>query len=304
VIKRIIEISSRPAHLSIRHGQILISYKDGDNEVNTVPTEDVGLVCVDEQQTTYTHRFLVAMAESGVAIVICSAKHLPVSILTPESSHSQIQQRIEGQVKLSRPMIKKLWREIVREKIKNQSDCLPNDYPEKTKLHTIIRQLKSGDVSNGEGQAAKVYWKAMSKHFSGFQGRDTDGQDSINSFLNYGYTVLRAAVAREIVLTGLNPVLGLFHRGRSNAFALADDLMEPYRPWVDRAAFALHENGTTQICTEAKSALIGTLFETVRFSDCESPLWVGIRRTVKSFGSVVDGNGETILYPNPSVKWN
>ncbi len=234
MIKRTIEVSAEPAHLTSRLEQLLLM-RDGQT-VGSIPCEDIGVVVVDQQQTTYTHSALSTLAKSDAVLVVCGRDHLPVGVLLPLADHTQVVWRINEQIGISRPLRKRLWKQLIREKIHAQALMLPEACPARKKLLELSREVKSGDPSNVEAYAAKIYWANWLPE--GTFRRDSD-LPGINALLNYGYAILRAAMARSLVAAGLQPALGLCHSNRSNSFCLADDMMEPLRPLVDdRAGFA------------------------------------------------------------------
>lgn len=303
MIKRTLEISRDPAHLALRDEQLLLK-RDGAI-VAQVPCEDIGIVLVDHPQTTYTHGALAKLAESDAAVVICGRDHLPAAILLPVADHSQVVSRLHEQLAVRRPVRKRLWRQIIVAKVRAQAANLPRDIPAHRKLLALAREVRSGDPNNIEAQAARIYWanwlsRPASNAYSDetetdplgagrpapdpiahvFR-RDPDGA-GLNSFLNYGYAVVRAAVARAIVAAGLLPSLGIHHRNRSNAFCLADDLIEPLRPLVDDRVRELHRQGYDELNQPAKAALLEILAEPVLLRRETGPLMVQLHRYVAS----------------------
>jgi CRISPR-associated protein Cas1 len=297
VIKRTLEISREPAHLSVRDEQLVLK-RDGQT-VGQVPCEDIGVVLVDHPQTTYTHSALAKLAESDAAVVICGRDHLPAAILLPMADHSQVVWRLDAQLNVSRPLRKQLWRQLVVAKIQAQARNVPADQPAHRKLLALAREVRSGDPTNIEAQAARVYWCnwLWQEEFR----RDPDGP-GLNSFLNYGYAVLRAAVARAIVAAGLLPSLGLHHRNRSNSFCLADDLLEPLRPLVDDRVRELARQGYDELNQPAKAALLEILAERVRTSDEVGPLMVQLHRYVASLVHCFTGEQRELEIPVAMVE--
>ena len=200
------------------------------------------------------------------------------------SNHTENVSRLREQIDASKPLCKRLWRQVVIAKIKAQAANLEQNTPAWAKLRTLAREVKSGDTSNVEAQAAKVYWSAWLGGDDTFR-RDKDGHDGLNAALNYGYAILRAAVGRALVATGLHPALGIHHANRSNAFCLADDLLEPLRPIVDRRVRQLHlsrEGGELELDQPTKAHLLTVLTDPVVVDGQASPLMVGMGRTVAS----------------------
>jgi CRISP-associated protein Cas1 len=298
VIKRTIEISREPAHLSVRDDQLVLK-RDGQI-IGQVPCEDIGVVLVDHPQTTYTHGALAKLAESDAAVVICGRDHLPAAILLPMVDHSQVVWRLDAQLGVSRPLRKQLWRQLVVAKIQAQARNLSPDLPAYRKMLALAREVRSGDPTNIEAQAARVYWSnwlwRLAEEETPEFRRDPD-LPGLNSFLNYGYAVVRAAIARAIVAAGLLPSLGLHHRNRSNAFCLADDLIEPLRPLVDDRVRELHRQGHEELNQPAKAALLEILADRVRFGDEVGPLMVELHRYVASLVRCFTGDERELQIP-------
>lgn len=320
VIKRTLEISREPAHLSVRNEQLVLK-RDGET-IGSVPCEDIGIVLVDHPQTTYTHGALAKLAESDAAVVICGRDHLPAAVLLPMVDHSQVVWRLDAQLKVSRPLRKQLWKQLVVAKVEAQARNLAPEMPAHRKLLALARDVRSGDPTNIEAQAAKIYWAnwlatsdLAALDVERFR-RDPEAA-GVNSFLNYGYSVVRAAIARAIVAAGLLPSLGIHHRNRSNPFCLADDLIEPLRPLVDDRVRELHRQGYDELNQPAKAALLEILADRVTLGEGEAstgPLMVQLHRYVASLvrcytadakelaipvGGVSDADSNSSLTPEP-----
>jgi CRISPR-associated protein Cas1 len=285
VIKRTLEISRDPAYLSVRLDQLQIERKD--HSPATIPCEDIGVLLVDHPQVTYTHGALVKLAESDAVVVVCGKNHLPVAIVMPLADHSQVVWRVNEQIALGKPLRKQLWKQLIQAKVRAQAANLPPESSARRKLLALARQVRSGDPENVEARAARVYWRHWlpDRPFR----RDPDGGD-LNPLLNYGYAVIRAAVARAIVAAGWLPSLGLKHHHRANAFCLADDLMEPSRPLVDDRVRSLSQRGCEHVDQASKAALLELLAEEVCFGAESGPLMVNLHRFVASL--VRCGRGE------------
>jgi CRISP-associated protein Cas1 len=292
VIKRTIEISRDAAHLTVKLDQLLI--KHGEEIIGSVPCEDIGVVLVDHPGTTYTHAALTSLAESDAALVVCGRNHLPAAVLLPLADHSQVIWRIQDQLDVSKPLRKQLWKQLVRAKIRAQAANLPLSSPAHAKLLDMARQVRSGDPNNLEAQAARIYWAHWLPAGAFQRNPDADG---INGLLNYGYAVLRAALARAIVAAGLLPSLGLFHSNRSNAFCLADDLIEPLRPLVDCRVRELCLEGLATVTPESKAGLLRLLADPVRFAGETGPLMVNLHRMVASLVRCYQGEEKQLLIP-------
>ncbi len=306
MIKRTIEISQNPAHLTVRDGQLLILRKEHPpsrlpanppNLAASVPCEDIGVLLVEHSGCTFSHAALTALLEHDAAVVICGRDHLPAGLLLPVGRHSQIVPRIGQQIAVSRPLRKRLWKQIVQSKIRAQAANLPAGSAARTRLAVLARSVRSGDPDNVEAQAARTYWGGYRDVLSdpGFR-RDPDGATP-NNLLNYGYAVLRAAVARALVAAGLLPALGIQHCHRANAFALADDLLEPLRPLVDQRVLELVRDGHTELIPAAKAALLELLTLRVRTGDQAGPLMVALHRYVASLVRCFAGESTSLEIP-------
>jgi CRISPR-associated protein Cas1 len=291
MIKRTIEISKEPVHLAVRLDQLVLN-RNGD-PVGTIPCEDVGVVVVDQPQTTYTHAALTGLTESGATVVLCGPNHLPCAAVLPLSTHSQVVSRIAEQLAASKPLRKRLWRQIVQAKIRAQAANLEVGRV-RNKMLAIARQVKSGDPANVEAHAARIYWRHWLSGEDFRRDRDLPG---VNAFLNYGYAIMRAAVARALVAAGLLPALGLHHRNRSNAFCLADDLVEPLRPFVDARVRSLYHRGIEVLSQEAKAELLQVLVETVRTGHECGPLMVSLHRMAASLVRCYGGESQWLELP-------
>jgi CRISPR-associated protein Cas1 len=293
MIKRTIEISREPAHLTVRLDQLVL--QRGGETVGSIPCEDIGVVLVDHAGTTYTHAALAQLASADAAVVLCGRDHLPVGILLPLADHSQVVWRIRDQLALSKPARKQLWKQIVQAKVRAQAANL-RPGPARTRLLALAREVKSGDTTNIEAQAAKFYWSECFEKIVFRRDRFGDGP---NPLLNYGYAVLRAAIARAIVAAGLLPALGLHHSNRSNAFCLADDLIEPLRPLVDARVRELLEQGKTELDQPTKAALVELLTLEVRIGGTTGPLLVALQRMVSSLVRCYQGEATELEFPIP-----
>ncbi len=302
MIKHTIEISSEPAHLSVALEQLRIEqHKDGQDRSSSIPCEDIGLLVVDQLQTTYTHAALGALMRHGAAVVICGREHLPAGLLLPLPTHTEVVWRINEQIALRKPVRKQLWKQIVQAKLRAQAANLDDTQPEKTRILHLARSVRSNDETNIEAQGARVYWRAWLGQNSPFR-RNPKGKDALNAMLNYGYTVIRAAVARAIVSAGLLAAIGLHHANRSNPFCLADDLMEPFRPLVDARVRDLHRAGEKDINPGVKCALLQLLADRVALDGRRGPLMVALPRMVASLVRCYEGKQKKLLIPTAIVK--
>ena len=300
MIKRTLEISREPAHLAVRYDQLLVK-RDGEIVAST-PCEDIGVVVVDHPQTTYTHAALSKVLESGAVVVLCGHTHLPQGLLLPLSNHTEVVWRVNEQLAAPVPLKKKLWQQIVRAKILAQAENLSHDSPPYRRLIELARTVRSGDPANHEAHAARFYWSAWLINADApetldlkFQ-RNADEQ-GLNAVLNYGYAIMRAAVARALVVGGLNPALGVHHSNRGNPFCLADDLMEPLRPLVDQRARELFWAGQTELDQPTKARLLEILAEDVQLGNETGPLQVMLHRYTASLVRCYQKVGKRLEIP-------
>ena len=229
-----------PAYLSLRNGQLVIRLPEVEKAelpdiikqetIRTVPIEDIGVVVLDNKQITITQGALAELVANSAAVITCDSKCMPTGMLLPLSGNTLYQERFRNQIEAAIPLRKQLWQQTVKAKIENQAYCLQKNTSKSfVPLHVLARKVRSDDADNHEAQAAAYYWKNL---FSDGFTRDKDGIPP-NNLLNYGYAILRAVIARALVGSGLLPVYGIHHHNRYNAYCLADDIMEPYRPFVD-----------------------------------------------------------------------
>jgi CRISPR-associated protein Cas1 len=297
MIKRTIEISNRPAHLKVRYDQLIVRQEEnGEVKETSIPCEDIGVLVVDQTETTYTHKALSTLMDSGAAVVLCGQNHLPAGMILPMTEHSEVVWRIQEQISIGKPLCKQLWQQLVQAKVSAQARNLIEGTPEHTKLLRLEKEVRSGDPSNIEAQAAKVYWSAWLGEEDSFR-RNPRGKDGLNSLLNYGYAIVRAGIARAIVAAGLLPSIGLHHSHRSNAFCLADDLIEPLRPLVDERVRELYRNGTKQIEPAAKKFLLELLTKTVKLDEQKGPLLIAFHRMAASLVNCIEGKEKKLLIP-------
>jgi len=294
MIKRTIEISREPARLTVRLGQLVLTRND--QTIGSIPCEDIGVVVVDHPQASYTHAALTQLAHSGATVVLCGADHLPVALVLPLADHRQVVWRLREQLSAKRPLKKRLWQQLVQAKLRAQAANLPHAPPAQKKLLALARSVKSGDPANVEARAARVYWAHWLPGETFRRDRHAPG---LNVLLNYGYTVLRAAIARTVVAAGLLPAIGLHHHNRSNAFCLADDLLEPLRPLVDARVRRLHGSHPNKLTQEAKGQLLQVLADRVKLGDEAGPLMVNLHRMVASLVKCYRGQAQSLEIPQP-----
>ena len=301
MIKRTL-LFSNPAYLSLNQDQLLIDLphlKDlGEKESKkSVPIEDIGIVLLDHRQITITHGCMAALLENNAAIITCNHTHHPTGMMLPIDGHDVQSERFRYQIDASQPKKKRLWQQTVQAKIMNQAAVLAERGIEHENMLYWARSVRSGDPDNYEGRAAAYYWKnVFPKKIEFFRGREGDPP---NNLLNYGYAILRAIVARGLVCSGLLPTLGIHHRNKYNAYCLADDIMEPYRPYVDRIVLKIIDKGENflELGTSIKSQLLGIATVDVQFEKRKSPLMVGLQSTTSSLAKCYEGSLRRITYP-------
>lgn len=284
---------STPYCLSLRNGQMIVHTKEAPEMQKSIPIEDIGAIILEDQQTTVTLPLLNALSDNNAAVIFCGNDRMPNAMLMNLDSNKTQGESYRTQVEASEPLKKSIWKQIVEAKIRNQAALLRKLGKDADKLKPYYMNVKSGDADNREGIAAKIYWTEL---FGREFIRMREGAEP-NNLLNYGYTILRAAVARSLMGSGLLPAFGIFHRNRYNAFPLADDLMEPYRPYVDELAYHLHAAGKSQLTKEVKGELLRLLFVDTRFDKILRPLDVGLTFTSASLAKCFAGTQKKILYP-------
>jgi CRISPR-associated protein Cas1 len=292
MIKRIIEISN-PAQLSLKNRQMAVEREGFDS--TTIPIEDIGILILDHPQITHTQGLLVACAENNVAVLVCNAKHTPCAILLPLEGNSLHSKTIAQQVQITEPTRKRLWQAIVQAKIREQAKVLLHATGDSKPLSAYAKRVKSGDPENIEAQASRIYWQRL---FGVAFRRDFDAP-GINSLLNYGYAVMRAAVARAIVGAGLHPALGLHHHNQYNSFCLADDLIEPLRPAVDLTVYTVCNElyGEPALTPENKRALLEILSKECIINDQRLPLMTSLHHYAASIRKVICGECKRVEIP-------
>ncbi len=250
---RIVDIATDGRHLSAHRGFLIVS--EERIEVGRIPLDDVAAVIVHAHGVTWSTNLVVALAERGALMVLCGSNHAPVAVCMPLDGHHGQNGRMRAQYQAGRPLTKQIWRDIVVAKIRWQAAALETRGHRAEAFDFLARSVQSGDKGNVEAQAARRYWPLL----MGQDFRRDRTAPGVNGLLNYGYTVLRSLVARAVVAAGLHPSIGVHHANRGNAFALADDLIEPFRPLVDLLAVAMAERGIDDVTPEAKRAFAGLI---------------------------------------------
>lgn len=293
MIKRVLCFEN-PARLSLKLAQMVVE-RDGDTR--TVPIEDVGVVILDHKQITITHALIDALLANNVAIVTSNDKHLPVGLMLPLDGNTLQSERFRAQIDASEPLKKQMWQQTVTAKILGQSHVLGLQHVEHGNMFAWARSVRSGDTDNLEARAAAYYWRNIFDKDNFI--RDPQGLPP-NNLLNYGYSVVRAMVARALVGAGLLPTFGIHHHSRYDAYCLADDIMEPYRPFVDMKVLEMWQSGgvTSNITSEQKRELLGITTMDVMINGHRSPMMLAIQTTVQSVQKCFNGEARKIVYPD------
>jgi CRISPR-associated protein Cas1 len=286
-----------PAYLNTKNEQLVVSFPEGEKETKTVPIEDIGMLVLENPQITITNQLMTKLVQNKSAIVTCNQQHLPVSLLQPLQGHTEQTERFREQLNASAPLKKNLWQQTVTAKIQNQAQHLLSKNKNHKKLARWGDEVKSGDSQNHEAVAAAHYWQ----NITGIDGftRQQKG-DPPNNLLNYGYAILRAITARSLISSGMLPGVGIFHRNKYNAYCLADDIMEPYRIFVDALVLdiANKNDDLEELTTGLKAELLQIPAMDVFIDDKWSPLMVAMSRTTASLQTCFAGSQRKILYPS------
>lgn len=295
MIKRTLYFGN-PAYLKTRNEQLVIEWPES-GEVKSIPIEDIGLLILDHQQITITQAVLARLLSNNTAVITCNETHHPIGLFLNLDGHSLQSQRFKWQLGASVPLQKQLWQQTVVAKIENQAALFKQKGIPNKVLLNLASKVKSGDTSNCEAQAAVFYWKALFPEFLNFK-RFREGAPP-NNLLNYGYAILRAVVARSLVGSGLLPTLGIFHRNQYNAYCLADDIMEPYRPFVDQVVYEIvRMNGRyLEMTPSMKQQLLAIPAMDVMLNDERAPLMNAVQRTTASLAKCFEGSTRKLLYP-------
>jgi len=300
MIKRTLHFGN-PAYLNTKNDQLVVNYPNDDQLAKTVPIEDVGIIVLEHAQITISNGLLDKLMGNNVAVITCNQQHLPISLMLPLSGHTEYNERLRNQLNASAPLKKNLWQQTVAQKIKNQAELFRRQEHTPITIYRKLRQLsesvQSGDPQNNEGQAAAIYWGSLFElpYFS--RGRK---EEAPNNLLNYGYAILRAVCARSLVGSGLLPASGIFHANKYNAYCLADDIMEPYRPFVDDVVCEIVRTTSEyeKLTPQLKQQLLRIPALDVVIDGKKSPLMVAMSRTSSSLSDCFAGVSRKILYPD------
>lgn len=295
MIKRTLYFGN-PAYLKTANDQLIVAMID-TGETKQVPVEDIGVLILDHQQITITQALMAKLLANNTALITCDNTHHPVGLFLNLDGNTLQSQKFQAQVEASMPLKKQLWQQTVVTKILNQATVLEREKVPNSLLLAFAKDVKSGDSDNHEAKAAAFYWKNIFPDFLNFT-RERFGPPP-NNLLNYGYAILRAVVARSLVGSGLLPTLGIFHKNQYNAYCLADDIMEPYRPFVDRVVCNIvRMNGQyLEMTPNMKKELLQIPAMDVSIDGQKSPLMNAVQRTTASLAKCFEGKTKKILYP-------
>ena len=308
MIKRTLYFGN-PAYLSLKNEQLVIQLPEVEKNdslsesfkrdaVKTIPIEDVGVIVLDNKRITITQGLLEKLLNFNVAVVSCDSSHLPIGLMLPMVGNHTQTERYRKQIAVSLPLKKQLWQQTIQAKILNQAKLLESlhqcEVGNMRKWATVVR---SGDPDNYEARAAVYYWDNLFQSIVGFT-REREGSTP-NNLLNYGYAILRAIIARSLVASGLLPSIGIHHRNKYNAYCLADDIMEPYRPFVDKLVYETYQESpdTTELTTELKAQLLSIPVLDVKIDGSRSPLMIAAGITTASLYKCFSGESRRIKYP-------
>lgn len=283
---------STPVCLSLKNNQIVITWRDSEDKV-TRPIEDLGCVVLENQMISITLPLLNELVKNNVAVILCDNKMMPTAMLQSLDANSTQAESLKYQLGVSESMKKQAWKQVIEAKIKNQASILEKACKKGSILKPFYMNVKSGDSDNREGLAAKTYWSNL---FGSNFKREREGCPP-NSQLNYGYSILRAATARALLGSGLLPNLGIFHKSRYNAFPLADDIMEPYRPYVDDIVSQLSKNGVQELNKDSKASILRVLSCDVKIGQVTRPLQIALTITTASLVRYYAGENKKISLP-------
>jgi len=293
MLKRTIYIGN-PSILKWKNNRLVIEDPVTKEVKGSVPLEDLGFLVLDHYQITLSHLLMVALQQNNVAIISCDETHMPLGLMLPISGHVEHSDRLKDQINCSEPLRKQLWKQTVESKIYQQREVLRYLKREFEPMNEWLTDVKSGDNTNREGVAAQYYWSKLFDNFT----RERYGE-APNNLLNFGYMVLRSMVARALVSSGLHPTIGIFHRNKYNAYCLADDIMEPYRPYVDLMVVEWIEQGgeTKTLVKEFKAYILQIATRDVTINGLIRPMMTAISITSSSLVKCYSGESRVLHFP-------
>lgn len=300
---------SNPIYLSLRNAQLVLHLPEVESNKTlpeaikkeaerTIPIEDIGVIILDNRRITITSGVMEALLENNCAVITCNQKSMPVGLLLPLCGNTTQNERFRSQLEASLPLRKQLWQQTIKQKILNQEHVLRINTDKETNCMRIwSNDVRSGDPDNLEARSAAYYWKNLFTNYPNFV-RDREGTPP-NNLLNYGYAILRAIIARALVGSGLLPTLGIHHHNRYNAYCLADDIMEPYRPYVDQLVLDIIQCNSeiSDITRDLKMQLLGIPMLDVVINGKRSPLMIAAQQTTASLARCFAGENKRISYP-------
>lgn len=295
MLRKTVEIAMPGTRLSVAHRQLVIEREDHPRA--TLPIEDIGVLIVDDRRASYTQSVFIELLAAGATVMVSGHDHLPTGMMLPLDAHHVQTERHRAQVEASEPAKKQIWRSLVSAKLAQQGHVLDHFAGHHNGLAEMAKRVRSGDPENLEAQGAQRYWPLL----FGKDFRRDRAADGINAALNYGYAVVRAAAARAIVASGLIPSLGVFHKNRSNPFCLADDLFEPYRPFVDWRVKLITLEGTSAPSLNDRAtrvALLSLFNETILVGGRKSPLLLAVQASAVSLCRALTGEGQSLALPS------
>jgi CRISPR-associated protein Cas1 len=295
MVKRTLHFGN-PTHLSFRNSQLVIELKDELRTTKTIPIEDIGVVILEHPQITLSMAVMDALIKANVALISCDDHYMPSGMFLPLEGHHTQTERIRHQLTASEPLKKQLWQQTIKSKIENQARVLEKSGLEPSRLTNLATKVLSGDTGNLEAQAAAYYWQQL-------YGSDfvrSRKMESPNAQLNYGYAILRSLVARSLSASGMYPSVGIHHRNKYNAFCLADDIMEPYRPFVDWLVLNMFDGSETEsgLIKAQKIQLLHLPQLDVFISELKRPLFHAVSLTTASLYKCFAGEQRKVTFPN------
>ena len=282
------------AYLSTQKQRLVVRYPNSE-EVKTVPIEDVGIVLLDHYRLTLTSALLNALLGNNVAVISCDAQHMPLGMFLNLNGHTLQQEHFTHQIGVTQAKKDRLWKQLIQAKIANQAALLLRNDHISPKLNRLSKLVKNGDPDNYEAQAASYYWKHLFRDIPFTRERYGEAP---NGLLNYGYTILRGVVARALIGSGLLPTFGIHHHNKYNAYCLADDVMEPYRPFVDGLVLSLIEQGRKELDQESKQWLLKIPVLDIQINDQKSPLMLAVQQTTASLQQCYAGHRTSLKLPS------
>lgn len=305
---------SNPIYLSMRNNQLVLRLPEveGNDDLpasfkkeamRTIPIEDIGVVIIDHKRVTITSGALEALLENNCAFITCNQKSMPIGLMLPLEGNLLQSERYRAQMEASLPLKKQLWQQTIKQKILNQAAVMQQYTEKETKCMVVwAKEVRSGDPDNLEGRAAAYYWSNLFEDFPNFR-RDREGP-APNNLLNYGYAILRAIIARSLVASGLQATIGIHHHNRYNAYCLADDIMEPYRPYVDELVLSIIKSfdNIKEITKDIKMQLLSIPMLDVTMNGKRSPLMIAAQQTTASLAKCFLGEVRQVAYPEMKIQ--